>query len=146
MPGFDVDPREVAQHVVQAADCGGIAAGDVIDACKLAFRLAGSQVGVDNVVYVAEIARLFAISVDFWGFALQQAVDKQRYYRRVLGRRVLPRSEYVEVSQTDDVHLIELSENACVHFHGRFRYSVGRCGVGSGIFPRWNVGPRSVHG
>src|SRR5262249_24365191 len=86
-------------HATAAADVEGLA--------RRPGCLGGEQVGLDDVVYVGEVAGLRAVAVHFEPLAAQTPLDEARDHRRVLRFRVLPGAEDVEVAEPDGLDAVE---------------------------------------
>src|SRR5919197_4525782 len=101
-------------HPVTAADVEHLAAD--------AGRARGEQVGLDDVVDVREVPRLGAVAVDLEGLPAEAPEDESGNDRGVLGLRVLPRTEDVEVAEPDRLDAVEARPDGCVLLTGRLRH------------------------
>src|SRR6516164_3909511 len=93
--GFRIDRRDVLacdfvdllQHRIYG---DAVAAGDIEHLTADTRRFAGQQVRFDDVFYVREIPRLFAVSVDLWPAALKDSRNEESQNAAVLRGSVLP--------------------------------------------------------
>jgi hypothetical protein len=69
-------------------------------------RRRGRQVRLDDVVDVAEVARLRAVAEDARLLSGQRRGDELRDHGRVLRLRILARAEHVEVAQADGLEAV----------------------------------------
>ncbi len=86
------------------------------------------QIGPNHVLHVDKIAALLAVAINYRRLAPQHPGDKDWNNRGILGTRVLPGPEDVEVTQADGIEVIELAENLAVLLGGQFLGAVGRQG------------------
>src|ERR1051325_9751078 len=101
VPRREAYPRKVLDPLPQLSDADGFAAADVEHLAynALSRRLARQQVGAHDVGDVDEVPRLPAVAADHRRLAAQRGEDEPRDDRCVRRRRVLARTENVEVAQ-----------------------------------------------
>ena len=125
----------------------GSARGDVEDLAAHAGRVAGAERRVDDVPDVREVARLLAVAVDRHGLAGGDRLDEQRYRRRVLRVRALPRAEDVEVAEDDGLErLVDAAEADAVPLRRELRDAVRRDRVARLLLRRRQLPARPVDG
>src|SRR6266852_2981172 len=90
-----------ADRLRDVVHAGGRACGDVERASARAGLSRRTNRGVDDVADVREVTRLLAVAIDCDRLSLVDGRDEERYDRRVLRVRALPRTEHVEVSEDD---------------------------------------------
>ena len=86
---------DLFQHPVNA---GAVAVGHVEHAGDLGLH-GEERIGRHDVLYIDEIARLFAVAVNGDGLVLERAVDENGNRRRKLALGILARAKDIEIAQ-----------------------------------------------
>ncbi len=103
----------------------GVAAADVADVARGSRRRCGAERRVHDVGDVGEVARLLAVAEDDRPSALDRKPHEARHHAAVLRRRVLTRTEHVEVPQRHGLEPIDGGESARVLLGGQLGHGVG---------------------
>ena len=117
---------QLAQQVEHAVELGGRATGDVEHPPHRPRRLGRQQVGLDDVVDVAKVARLLAVAEDHRLALGERGRDEPRDHGGVLRGGILPRSEDVEVAEHHRLDPHGAGIHLTVELAGQLRDRVGR--------------------
>src|SRR5437763_12620686 len=127
---LDRGAEDVVERRHEVEQAGPPSARDVEDFAADARRIGRPEIGVDDVGYVREVARLGAIPVNLGRFAPAHRRDELRADRGVLRGGVLARPKDVEVPQTDRLEAEQAREYPAVVLTGQLGYGIGRQRVG----------------
>src|SRR5208337_2740789 len=114
-----------------------LACAHVEDHATHAIRCASEHVGLDHVIHISKVARLFSIAVDDGTSAPKRRFDEARNYCRVGGVGILAGAENVEVTKGNSREAVNSMEDDAVLLAREFRKSVRREGIlGHGFYLR----------
>ena len=112
----------------QLVQRGAVANGHVVDLVdRVRVRAGGGeQVGLDDVVDVAEVAAGFAVAVDVHRLVVDHARHPLRHHRGVGAVRILAPAEDVEVPEADRLHAVAAAEHVGVQLVHQLGHRVRR--------------------
>ena len=124
--GLDVCANQPPHRLEERVERDAGAGGHVDDAAAGTGGLTGAQHAVDDVGDVREVAALLAIAVDRWRPVLEERHGEQRNDAGVGRRRILPRTEDVEVPDRDGLEPVERREHLQVLLPHHLLQRIGR--------------------
>src|SRR5580704_13922729 len=128
--GLERRPRDVADVRDELVERRAIPASEVHElARELARRRRREEVRVDDVVDVAEVARLLAVAEHDGPLLADRGGDELGHDGRVLALRVLPGAEDVEVAERQRLDPVEAREDTHRVLSGELAQRVGRDGL-----------------